>query len=233
MRLFFQKFTSDTGSLTLKLMLLTFADCLFLFGRILCLGNRGYFFLVWNLFLAWLPYIFSLIFRNCRSQSKILRYLAAALWFIFYPNAPYMLTDFIHISGYPYYGDLVNGYLTFRTDFIMWYDLFLVVLFVLTSILLGYFSLSFLHESVKVRRNGFSGWVFVILISLFSGFAIYLGRFIRLNSWDIVTNPGHLLNTILNYLNLQALRFTVLFGIETFLVYSALYLISQHRTQQQ
>ena len=210
---------------TVGLMALTIAAGLFLAGRILYFRNGGYMFLVWNIFLAWIPYGCTLLFLMVK--NKPLQYILCFLWLIFYPNAPYMITDLIHIAKYTFYGDIVDGKRVFLADFAMWFDLLLICSFILIGLVLSYVSLSIFHQLIKEKYNRILGWIFVLGIALCSGFAMYLGRFIRLNSWEIITNPFSLLQTVFRSLGGQAIAFTVLFAVFHVLLYTAFNLINK------
>lgn len=215
-----------------NLILLVIAACLLVVGRKLYYHSIGYGFLLWNLFLALLPYLFSLLYKHFCRKSRFLAYGFGFLWLIFFPNAPYMLTDFIHMSRYSFYGNIINGSLTFRTNFILWYDLLLTSVVIITGLVSGYLSLSLMQKAVDERYSRLKGWLFVAAVSLLSGFAMYLGRFIRLNSWELLTNLRSLLQTVLDCLSAEALKFTLLFGIETLIVYFALYLVEHNHSEQ-
>lgn len=137
--------------------------------------------LIWNLFLAWIPFILA-YFAHAISWKRSWVYLAipfvAFLWLLFFPNAPYMLTDL---------QDLARG--TGR-EAPLWYDVIIVVWCSWTGTLLGVISLYLMQDIITRTFNRWLGWVFVFAISGLSSFGIYIGRFVRLNSWDILQNPG-------------------------------------------
>jgi len=188
-------------------------------------------FLIWNLFLAWIPFLAALIMQyintSQRSSTKKGIYILALgfIWLIFYPNAPYIVTDIIHLSNYNYYA--VSDYtLSFNSNFIIWYDFILVMLFVFTGYILGHISIYIVHKMVEDKYKKAVGWVFVFITSILSGFAIYLGRFLRLNSWEIISSPGGLFRRILSSINVPMLKFTTMFGIFIFLIYIVMYNLS-------
>ena len=149
--------------------------------RISYSGQERYTFLVWNLFLAWLPFIFSwLTYRFHRKQ--FLCALFGCLWLLFFPNSPYLVTDLIHIE------QLGNVPL--------WYDAFMIFSFALTGLFLGFLSL-YLMQALVVRRFGESlSWLFVLSALALSSFGVYIGRFLRWNSWDVFVQPVTLLHDI-------------------------------------
>jgi uncharacterized membrane protein len=172
--------------------------------------------LIWNLFLAWIPFILAYI-AHAVSWQRIWLYLVipfvSFLWLIFFPNAPYMLTDL---------QDLART----ATDAPLWYDVIIVVWCSWTAMLLGVVSL-YLMQDIVIRRFGrFLGWAFVFVISGLSSFGIYIGRFVRLNSWDILQTPTE---TAMNILGLvidpsrRLAAFTFLYTFFFLFVYLLLY----------
>ena len=172
--------------------------------------------LIWNLFLAWIPFILAYI-AHAVSWQRIWLYLVipfvSFLWLIFFPNAPYMLTDL---------QDLART----ATDAPLWYDVIIVVWCSWTAMLLGVVSL-YLMQDIVIRRFGrFLGWAFVFVISGLSSFGIYIGRFVRLNSWDILQTPTE---TAMNILGLvidpsrRLAAFTLLYTFFFLFVYLLLY----------
>ena len=181
--------------------------------------------LIWNLFLAWIPFILAYI-AHAISWRRIWLYLVipfvAFLWLIFFPNAPYMLTDL---------QDLART----ATDAPLWYDVIIVVWCSWTAMLLGVVSLYLMQDIILRTFGRFIGWVFVFVISALSSFGIYIGRFVRLNSWDILQNPGE---TAVNILGLvidpsrRLAAFTFLYTFFFIFVYLLLYSFG-HLLQEQ
>ena len=181
--------------------------------------------LIWNLFLAWIPFILAYI-AHAVSWRRIWLYLVIPfvtfLWLIFFPNAPYMLTDLQDLSrtaaGAP-----------------LWYDVIIVVWCSWTAMLLGVVSLYLMQDIVQRTFGRFIGWVFVFAISALSSFGIYIGRFVRLNSWDILQNPAE---TAMNILGLvidpsrRLAAFTFLYAFFFLFVYLLLYSFG-HLLQEQ
>lgn len=210
-------------------LFLSFAGCVMVVVRMLYTGKLGYIFLIWNLFLTWIPLGFSLIINYLyafyrRSLMRTLLMMGAgAIWLAFYPNAPYIITDFIHLSQMKFYFSN-HGY---NMSFLVWYDFIMMSLFILTGFLLGFVSLYLIQRLLAERFNRFIGWVFVGSILFLSSFGIYLGRFIRWNSWDIISNPGALMQSILESFHLHAAAFTITFGLFLILIYFALYYLTR------
>lgn len=184
--------------------------------------HRG---LIWNLFLAWIPFMLA-YFAHVVSWRRATLYLIipviAFLWLIFFPNAPYMLTDLQDLSRR-------------ASDAPLWYDVIIVVWASWTGMLLGVISL-YLMQDIIIRLFGrVTGWVFVFLISAMSSFGIYIGRFVRLNSWDILQNPGEVAQEILGIVidpSMRLAAFTVLYTVFFLFVFLLLYSFS-HMIREQ
>ena len=165
----------------MPLLALAFASCVgvgLVVTRTVVAYNLNYRFLIWNLILAWVPLVFALLacekFRAGEARQWSFAALSGA-WLLFFPNAPYILTDFIHL----FYG----------THRVFWVDLVLILIFAFTGLLLGFLSLYLMQSLVRRSFGSFASWLFIAAVAGLSGFGIYLGRFLRLNSWDIVAKP--------------------------------------------
>jgi len=139
-------------------------------------------YLPWDLFLAWVPLLLTiwltriLLHKPWSSWEGI---TASVLWLLFLPNSFYMISDFIHLLDVQ------------RVDVL--YDAIMFTSFIYTAVILGFSSLYLIHLELNRRLQPrlAAGWVAATL--LFSSFAIYVGRDLRWNSWDVLTNPGGLL----------------------------------------
>lgn len=176
--------------------------------RIILTGELTYIFLAWNLFLAWIPFALSLQLESVKNKWKI--YFVIGLWLLFLPNAPYIITDFLHLKQ--------------RLPVPYWYDILLLFSAALNGLLLGLASLlkveKFLIDRYGKRISGF-----LILCSFFlCAFGIYMGRYLRWNSWDLITNPaavtGDILDRVLNpFGHFGTWSVTALFGVFLFVMY--------------
>jgi uncharacterized membrane protein len=158
--------------------------------------------LVWNLFLAWR-----------RPLLYIVIPVTAFLWLLFFPNAPYILTDLQHLAIESAKAPL-------------WYDVIMLVWFSWTGLLLGLVSLYFMHEIMQRTFGRWVGWAFVLLVAGLSSFGVYLGRFVRFNSWDFLQAPGEIAISILGLVidpSLRLVAFTLLFAVFYLFVYLTLY----------
>ena len=176
----------------------------------------GYTFLVWNIFLAWIPLVMAytayLMAIQRRMVSMVIA-ITAFLWLIFFPNAPYILTDFQHL-GQP--SETVP----------IWFDVILVVWFAWTGLLLGVLSLYLMQEIVHREFGRLAGWIFVFAVSFLSGLGIYMGRFLRWNSWDILQQPSDIFYGIWQGAqnpSLRSIGVTALFGALFLFVYLTFY----------
>ena len=141
----------------------------------------AWFNLVWNLFLAWLPLLFA--WRAVRSGTSLPVFLAwSCLWLLFLPNAPYLITDLVHLRP--------------RPPVPMWFDIVLVQGFALTGLALGLMSLELLRLHLAERLPFRWTVVWTTMMILLCGFGLYLGRVERWNSWDLFVQPGHLLGRV-------------------------------------
>ena len=148
-------------------------------------GETYRFFLNWNLFLAWVPLGFALLARHSRNQIGFA--LFGLAWLLFFPNAPYLITDLVHLRG-------------FEPTIKYWYDLMMFMTFIWTGFLLGFVSLYVMQRRVAEMLGQVAGWGFALISLGLGAFGVYLGRFQRYNSWDVLTQPWDLLSDIYNYL---------------------------------
>ncbi len=148
-------------------------------ARMAVSGKASYYFLSWNLVLAALPLVVSEIMSRSKSWFAMLLFPA---WLLLFPNAPYVLTDLFHLKP--------------RPGIPLWYDLLLLLSCGGFSFFLGLISLRQVHGIITRMSGVISGWLIVIVSMFAAGFGIYLGRFLRWNSWDVITNPLSLLSDI-------------------------------------
>ncbi len=142
------------------------------------LGAHGFRFLLWNLFLAWIPLLLAVTVydRYRRGRGTLVLAPAAALWLLFLPNAPYIVTDFIHLSPAP--------------PVPLWLDGVILSAFAWTGLLLGFVSLYLVHAVVRHRFGAPTGWATVLAALALASAGVYIGRFLRWNSWDLLVRPG-------------------------------------------
>jgi uncharacterized membrane protein len=196
----------ESGRLGLTFFLI--AVSLFCVGlsvfRVFLTGTDGYLFLNWNLFLAFLPWLLTsvVILRTVKSRIAIL--LVMGIWLLFFPNCLYMLTDLIHLRRIE--------------EAPVWLDLIIVLSFAWAGLCYGFVSLmdieSFLKERFHAAPKTVTG-LSVCMIYL-AAFGIYIGRFLRWNSWDLFGNPTELIRGIFDRFaagnDSRIIGFTLLMG---------------------
>ena len=179
-------------------------------GRCLLTGDLQYSFMVWNLFLASVPLFFSWLLSREMNGWKFAG--VAALWLLFFPNAPYVLTDFLHLHRKS------------RPEVPIWYDLGMLANFGVVSLLFGIFSLRQVHKALEKRVPVPFAAGLVAAFALLAGFGVYLGRFLRWNSWDIVSHPLTLLSNVADRFlhpleHSRTWAFTIMYGGTLLLLY--------------
>ena len=162
-----------------------------------------YLFLVWNLFLAVIPFTITTYLVSIPKLNKIGLVVWFSVWLLFLPNAPYIITDLLHLKISP--------------NHLLWLDVLVVSSFALNGLLMFLLSLldmeTLLNQFLKREKTNYM----IICILFLSGFGVYLGRFLRYNSWEILQNPSDLFNDIFNIIlhpnqHFEAWLFTFLFG---------------------
>ena len=192
--------------------------CIGLFRwRVSLTGKENYAFLVWNLFLAWIPFLVAYFTYTSSLQPTRMRILvpaAAFLWLIFFPNAPYILTDLQHLA-------VANW-----QDIDTWYDVLMLVWFAFTGLLLGMVSLFMMQEIIRREFGRWIGWGFVALVTALTAVGVYVGRFLRWNSWDILSRPRELADFTLAHAvdpSGRSIVFTTIFAALFLFLYLTLY----------
>ncbi|GAB4428704.1 MAG: DUF1361 domain-containing protein [Anaerolineales bacterium] len=172
-------------------------------------GSGRYGFMIWNLFLAWIPFLIAYITYTAKIQRRWLYLvlpLSAFLWLIFFPNAPYILTDFQHLSV--------------PSEIPVWFDVLLLIWYAFIGLFLGMISLFLMQAVIRREFGGGYGWGFVIIVAGLTSIGVYMGRFLRWNSWDIFNNLEGMLQFTLYYLFNPTMRSLVFAGVFTpFLVF--------------
>ena len=203
------------ASLTLSILLVI--------GRVLLTGHVVFLFLIWNLFLAVIPFALSTMLGTAKAPLRARMLVpAGAAWLLFFPNAPYILTDLFHLDA--------------RPGVPLWYDLALILSCAWNGLMLAYASLSDMQRLVQQRLGFGAGWAFATLALLLSSFGIYLGRYLRFNSWDVLTNPLTLFFDIVNRI-LHPFSFpgtwgvTLVFGVFLLIGYGTVRLLGQTHSE--
>jgi len=188
--------------------------------RILLTGSVRYWFVPENLALAWLSLVFAWWLSQRLNKHRWISWQnlgVTFLWLLFLPNTWYVLTDFIHI--YP------NGEIS------QLFDIVLIFLLVICGFMLGVGSLFIIHRQLLQRLSSLRSYSLIELVILVSSFAVYLGRDLRWNSWDVIKDPGGLLVNVSDRISdplgsPRALNVTLLFFVMISLVYLAFWIFA-------
>lgn len=178
--------------LLLALLLASGVACAMLLLRAVWGGGTGYSSLVWNLFLAWLPYGFAAGLAVRPAGSRWAAGALGILWLLFFPNAPYLITDLIHL--HPDYATrdrpiTILAGVTRGQPIPVWFDALLVFAFAWTGVLLAFASLDLVRRTVARAAGAAWGWGVAAAAIALCSFGVALGRFERFNSWDVFTRP--------------------------------------------
>ncbi len=159
------------------LLLSSAFSCLLLFARMIVTGSIEYVFLPWNLFLAFVPYWITQWMTTNVSiiENKWKLIIVASAWLLFIPNSFYIITDLFH--------------LTHVDSAPKWFDLLLIFSFAWNGIIAGVLSLRRIEQIAALLKGKKFSIALVFGVMWLSAFGIYIGRFLRFNSWDVVTDP--------------------------------------------
>jgi uncharacterized membrane protein len=188
------------------LLLSSALACAILATRVRMSHSLTYAFLVWNLILAWVPYYWSLAaaaFYQRRPAAWWRLPVPAALWLLFFPNAAYLVTDFVHLRPI--------------RPIPLWFDIGLLAVFAWSGCFLAVASLRTMQALVRAYLGRAISWLFVAAVFGLNGLGIYLGRFLRWNSWDLFLEPHGVLSDALTIVahpleNRQATGVICMFG---------------------
>ncbi|MFA0960826.1 DUF1361 domain-containing protein [Roseivirga sp. BDSF3-8] len=151
--------------------------------RVATQGDITGLFLLWNLFLAWLPLPLARGFASTLAITSKERIMMASVfflaWLFFFPNAPYIVTDLIHLEG--------------EHDPAYWLEATVLFALATTGMFTGMYSMYIIHRSLQKLTGLILSWLIMGGCAFLSGFGIYLGRIQRWNTWDIITRPLALL----------------------------------------
>jgi uncharacterized membrane protein len=175
-------------------------------------------FLIWNFFLAYIPYFLSSnIYKNFFNKSKKTQNsLYGLVWLLFIPNSFYILTDFTHLH--------------FKTTFQFSLDMLIISSFSFVGFYVGLLSIHTIRQLVIAKYGNTKGNVFILTISFLSAFGIYLGRVLRFNSWDIISKPIQLAYTSIYALfSLETIIYTLQLGTIILISYILFYYWKQNK----
>lgn len=189
-------------------------------ARVLYTGERDFLFIIWNLFLAYIPYFLSNWLTHAPTWAAYPRKFGLVFigWILFIPNSFYILTDLFHLGGH--------------AGAPLWYDLVLIITFAWNGLMLGILSVRQMEKIVELYLPRKTGWCFLYPVMLLNALGIYIGRYLRFNSWDVITNPFGLLTDIARLVwhplhFREAWAMVLCFSILMILVYTTLKKISR------
>ena len=155
--------------------------------RILFTGSFAFLFLAWNLFLAWLPYAVTSWAQDQPKWKSGKRFgLLFIGWLLFVPNSFYIITDLFHIR--------------YREGVMLWFDLVMILSFAWNGLLLGLLSVRQMEKMMMPYLRGGHELLFIYPIMWMNAWGVYIGRYLRFNSWDVITNPFALIADIADML---------------------------------
>jgi uncharacterized membrane protein len=226
MKVFRLAFKGEMAIPTIALLFASGVSVALVAAKIVLARKLFFGFLVWNLFLAWVPLVFALLacdqYRQAsRSTGRFIALSAA--WLLFFPNAPYIFTDLIHLTGPAHWH--------------YWVDMMLILACAVTGLVIGFVSLYLMQGLVRRRFGWFAGWLFSAVVAGLSGFGIYLGRILRLNSWDVVLRPLKLFRGVGHWIanpwaQPTSPAFPVVFATFLFIAYVMLYGLTHLRVPE-
>jgi uncharacterized membrane protein len=180
--------------ITLLLLISSLFACGLELLRIYLTQRQNYSYFIWNLFLAWIPYLISMYlpFSFAVMKRKWFAWILFLVWILFWPNSPYMLTDLLHLKE--------------KQNIPLWFDLGLILSFAWVGLMLGFISLIEIQNLIRKQTNRLVAWAFAVFMIFAGALGIYIGRFVRLNSWDVVGNPVRVIFDIFSHFSDHLLR---------------------------
>lgn len=150
---------------------------LMVMARIVYTGELTFTMLVWNLFLAYVPFFITGWLQNHPNWIEVRWKFAAAFlcWLVFVPNSFYIITDLFHLRGY--------------YSMPMWFDLALILSFAWNGLLVGVLSVRDMERMTRLHLGYRNELYFIYPIMFLNAFGVYIGRYLRFNSWDIIASP--------------------------------------------
>jgi uncharacterized membrane protein len=174
--------------------------------RVIATESLFYGFLLWNLFLAVIPYLISLGLSKTHWLKKQTLVLIGVLsiWLLFLPNAPYMITDLLHLRH--------------AQSSLSWLDPFMLFVFAWNGLFLGLLSMHHVYVILSEKWNTKIAKRLLFVIAFLCGFGIYLGRYLRWNSWELFSDPIILLRDCFDSFynpqyRMRTLGITLAFGV--------------------
>ncbi|UAB75831.1 DUF1361 domain-containing protein [Mesoflavibacter sp. SCSIO 43206] len=167
-------------------------------------GSYYYLFLVWNLFLAFIPFAISTYLSFQQKLNNITIIIISMVWLLFLPNAPYIVTDLFHLQ--------------YSHPNRIWLDVLTISAFAVTGMYFFYQSLLTMETIFKKKFGKTTSTYITPLLIVLVAFGVYLGRYLRFNSWEIISQPLSIFESITSIIfnpktHYNALLFTALFAL--------------------
>jgi uncharacterized membrane protein len=205
------------------LLLLASLVCVALvLARVVLSHTHHYGYLVFNLAVAWSPFVLAVAAYALSQSKKRVAYLlvvpTGVAWLLFFPNALYLLTEFVHLAQW-------------RDNMPVWYDVMLISWFACVGLVLGIGSLLLMQEIAARAWGRPLSWLAVVGATLLGGVGIYLGRFLRWSSWDVFGSPFSMTRTVLARVtrpaaDMRVFAFAALYALLFLFAYTAVYLLA-------
>jgi len=170
-----------------------------------------YGFLLWNLFLAAIPLFLSnlLVKTDLRLGLRFLFLLG--LWLVFLPNAPYIITDLKHLA--------------YRPPVPFWFDMLLVLITAFNGLILGFISLKQIEWILDKKYLTRYKEIFRIMIIAVMSYGVYLGRYLRFNSWDVFISPGTIVTESFLALDKETFAYVICYSFVIYVLYKFFYVM--------
>ena len=214
----FRLYSGRTDSEQVLILSSLFSMALICF-RMLYTGDHLFLFLVWNLFLAFIPWYLSSWMNRKMRDNNVTTFLACVfVWLLFIPNSFYILTDLFHLD--------------MNVNVPLWYDLALLLGFAWNGLLFGILSVRQMERLFEHYFNKKFELLFIFPVMLLNGFGVYIGRYLRFNSWDVLTNPFQLMQDIV-YMFIHPIRnrfdwsMIICYSVFLMLIYSGIKRLSK------
>jgi len=203
-----------------SLALSTTLSATLLAARIVITGKLTYIFFAWNIFLAWLPLFAALYLLE--TKTKLTAFIVFSIWLVFLPNAPYIITDIFHFR---------------QREFPVWYDLVLVFSFAWNGLMLGLASVLVVQTFLDAKFGERKSWLVIFTVMILCAFGMYIGRYERWNTWDVLLNPLELSFSILKKLihpfrHREIYGMTILFSAMLFTCYLTLFSFTKMKNEK-
>jgi uncharacterized membrane protein len=198
-----------------QLVYLFVAFCLTLLGyRLVKSDGLSYVFLAWNLFLALIPWWISSYLK--KKETLGFKYIPLlVLWILFLPNSPYILTDLFHLK--------------LREPFPLWFDLVLILSFALTGMVVFMKSLKDMFSVLQKYVSPLQMTVITPFVFWLISFGLYLGRYLRFNSWNVVNHPFQVVRQSFGVLlEKDTIGFTCIFSAFMWFLYYTIMRLNQN-----